>query len=166
MAIQVDNALIFYILLILLTLQVLVLFTGFFNNQTLKKNIKSFIESSVQTKFIEAKAETKDLIELAIEIWRLEQRVRPLLNKLDENDKQRIESSLNKFKKFLNNHDISVNDFNNIKYNEGISGIEILSVEKDPNICGEQIKEIIEPAVFIRGKIIKNAKAVIASGGN
>ncbi len=84
---------------------------------------------------------------------------------LDESQKMAISSSVNKFKKFLEKNDIEVKDFIGVKYSSGLSGVEVISVENDSSIIEEQIKEVLEPAVSIKGRITKNAKVVLLANG-
>ena len=102
------------------------------------------------------------LVELAVEIWRMEQRLGKATNVLPENLKRGTDNSILKFKKYLEKYDIEIIDYAGQKYNDGLN-IEILSVEKDPSVTERTIKETVEPAITCRGRVIKKAKVILAS---
>jgi hypothetical protein len=60
----------------------------------------------------------------------------------------------------LDKNDISVVDYTDNKYNEGLN-LDILSIEKDPKIPHSIVKETHEPAVMHKGQLIKKAKVVV-----
>ncbi len=124
--------------------------------------IRDEIRSSVSPHFVQITPEAENIIELAIETWRMEQRLGKVSSVLPENQKRGMESSLAKFKRFLEKYDIEVIDYTGQKYNEGLN-IEILSVEKDPLATERSIKETVEPSIISKGRVIKRAKVVLVS---
>lgn len=124
--------------------------------------IRDEIQSSVTPRFLQITPETESIIELAIETWRMEQRLGKVTSILPENQKRGMENSLTKFKRFLEKYDIEVVDYTGQKYNEGLN-IEILSVEKDPLVTERTIKETVEPSIISKGRVIKRAKVVLVS---
>ena len=123
------------------------------------KAIRDDIKDSIVPKFVEVSIQTKDLVEHAIELWRLETRLKPVLNDSDE-IKELIVNSINKLKKYLEKNDIAVIDYTSQKYNEGLN-LEILAIEKDINITESIIKETKEPTVTHKGKVINKGKVII-----
>lgn len=126
-------------------------------------DLKEEIRSSVQPKFLEISIEARGLIDLASEIWRLEQRLIKVSKKLQENHKKALENSVQKLKKFVDKYDLEVRDYTGQKYNTSLSAMEVVSVEKSSSVIDDIVKETLEPAVLLRGQIIKKAKVILIS---
>lgn len=146
----------------------LVLFIGFLKSILIKLNklelgLKEEIKTSVQTKFIEASIEAKDLIDLAIEVWKINQRLTKAAKQLNENSRKSLEISIQKINKFTDKYDLEVRDYTGQKYNAGLSAVDIISVEKDKTAKEDTIKQTLEPAVLIKGQLIKKAKVILLS---
>jgi hypothetical protein len=118
------------------------------------------IHSSVTPKFLNVSIETNDLIELAIEVWRLESRINRNLSTLPENQRETLVNSVQKLKRYLNKNDIEVIDYTNQKYTEG-RNLEILAVEKDPHVTQPIIKETKEPTVLCKGQVVRKGKVIL-----
>ena len=112
------------------------------------------IQSAVTPQFIEMSPQVKDLIELSIEIWRLEKRLTKILPDLEDNQKETIINSIQKLKRYLDKNDIELIDHTNHKFNEG-RNLDILYVKKDPSISEPIIEETMEPTVMYRGQMKK-----------
>lgn len=117
------------------------------------------IESAVTPKFIDVSPQLKDLIELTIEIWRLENRINKNLN-IQDSQKEILKNSIQKVKRYLEKNDIEALDYTGKKFNEG-RNLEILAVEKDPTIKEPIIKETKEPTVMCKGQVVRNGKVII-----
>ena len=124
---------------------------GLLNNQ---------IKNSIEPKFIDVSPSTQNLVEIAIETWRLEKRIGKVSADLSDDQNKAFENSVAKFKRFLDKSDITFTDYTDQKYNEGLN-LDVLSIEKDSSISESIIKETHEPAVFHRGQLIKKAKVVV-----
>lgn len=118
------------------------------------------IRDSVQSKFLELAPSTQSLVELAVEIWRLEKRVQKTSESLSEDQNKAFENSVAKLQRYLEKNDIALTDYTDKKYNEGMN-LDILSIKKDPDIPHSIIKETHEPAVLHKGQLIKKAKVVV-----
>lgn len=118
------------------------------------------IHDSVQTKFLELAPSTSSLVELAIEIWRIEKRLAKAESSLNEDQNKAFGNSIAKLHRYLDKNDITVADYTDQKYNEGLN-LDILSIEKDSSITESIIKETHEPAVMHKGQLIKKAKVVV-----
>jgi hypothetical protein len=129
--------------------------TGLFFKIT-NKNIRD----SVQSKFLELAPSTQSLVDLAVEIWRLEKRLQKTTETLSDDQNKAFGNSVTKLQRFLEKNDISLTDYTDQKYNEGMN-LDILSIEKDPDISHSIIKETHEPAVLHKGQLIKKAKVVV-----
>jgi ABC-type phosphate transport system auxiliary subunit len=118
------------------------------------------ISDSVQSKFIELNPTTQSLVEAAVEVWRLEKRVKKISGDLSEDQNKAFENSMTKLKRFLDKNDITFADYTDQKYNDGLN-LDVLSIDKDTTATESVIKETHEPAVFHKGQLIKNAKVVV-----
>jgi len=137
------------------------------NNKNIKKEFEDLylkinedIRYSVSPKFIELSINTKDLIELAVEIWRIEKRIGDSLANLSDNQKTGMESSLRKIKTYLNKNDIEVIDYTKQNYNDGLN-LDVLSIEKRAKSATSIIKETIEPTILCKGQVVKKAKVIL-----
>jgi len=118
------------------------------------------IRDSVQSRFLELSPSTQSIVELAVEVWRLEKRLLKASEGLSEDQNKAFLNSITKLQRYLEKNDISITDYTDQKYNEGLN-LDILSIEKDPSITESVIKETHEPAVMHKGQLIKKAKVVI-----
>lgn len=118
------------------------------------------IRDSVQSKFLELSPSTSSMVDLATEVWRIKKRLQKAAESLSEDQNKAFENSLSKLQRFLDRNDISIADYTDKKYNEGMN-LDILSMEKDPDIPHSIIKETHEPAVMHKGQLIKKAKVVV-----
>jgi hypothetical protein len=124
------------------------------------KKIKEDIRFSITPFTLQTTVEVKDLIDLALDIWRLEQRKNKWLIDLQQTQVEGIENSIQKIKKYIEKNDIEIVDYKNQKYNEGFN-LEILSIEKDENVKDVIIKETIEPMIMFKGQLVKKAKVIL-----
>jgi hypothetical protein len=122
----------------------------------LNKNIKN----TVEPKFLDLSPSTNSLIELAIEVWRIEKRLAKAAESLTDDQNKAFENSTAKLRRFLDKNDITFTDYTDQKYNEGLN-LDILSIEKDPSITESVIKETHEPAILHKGQVVKKAKVVV-----
>lgn len=124
------------------------------------KLLNNTIRDSVQSKFIDLSPSSASLIELAVEVWRLEKRLAKAAERLTDDQNKAFENSIAKLRRFLDKNDITFTDYTDQKYNEGLN-LDILSIEKDPSISESVIKETHEPAVLHKGQVLKKAKVVV-----
>ena len=103
-------------------------------------DIRKEIMYSVAPKFLELSVEVNDLVELAIDYWRLEHRLGKMFASMEKNQKENLESSLQRIKRYLDKNDVEIIDHTNQKYDEG-QNLEILAVEHDPKAKENTIKE-------------------------
>jgi len=102
----------------------------------------------------------QDIIELAIEIWRLEKRLAKVSNTLSDDQNKAFRNSITKLKRYLEKKEVVAVDYSNQKYNDGLN-LDVLSIEKDPSIPESVIKDTHEPAVMQNGRLIKKAKVIV-----
>lgn len=130
--------------------------------EELHKKIREDIKFAISPKFIELSMGVNELVDLAVEIWRIEQRIIKVTDILPENQKKGLENSISKLKRYISNYDIEVIEYTNQKFNDGLN-LDILSVEKDPNIEISIVKETVEPTVLVKGQVVKKAKVILLS---
>lgn len=133
--------------------------TNFFINEIYSK-LSEEIRFAVGPKFIDMSQSVSNLVELAVEVWRMEQRVTKCLTALPENQQAGLQSSIQKLKKYLEKCDIEIVDYTGQKFNEGLN-LDVLSVEKNTEISQSTVKETIEPTIMCKGQVIRKAKIIL-----
>jgi hypothetical protein len=124
--------------------------------------IRKDIQYSIAPRFLEISIQTNDLVELSIDFWRMEQRINRMAGTLPKEQKEILENSLQKIKRYLNKNDIEIVDHTGQKYNEGLN-LEILAVEKDEGIKNTIIKETKEPTILHKGQVVHIGKVIVVS---
>lgn len=122
--------------------------------------VRKDIQSAVTPKFIELSIKTNEMIELSIEIWKLEKKLNLLYEDIIDHKKESIDLSINKIKRYLTNNDIQILDPTNQLFNDD-RNFDILLVEKGDNISETIVKETKEPTILYKGKIVRKAKVII-----
>ena len=110
--------------------------------------------------FVDLSPKTADIVELAVEVWRINNRITKASSNLTEIQKRGIESSLQKFIRFFDKYEIKIIDHTGEKYNEG-TNVDVLSFERDENIKTPMVKETIEPSITCKGHVIKKGKIIV-----
>ena len=151
------------ILLIGLILSIGKLTRGFLDGLThLRDSFREEIRFSIQPKMIEMSLSVEALVELAVEVWRIEQRLAKAASGLPDIQRKGLESSVQKLKRYLEKYDIEIRDYTNQKFNDGLN-LDVLSVEKDPAIAEPIVKETVEPTIMCKGQVVKKAKIILLS---
>ena len=130
--------------------------------EELYRKISEDIKHSVSPKFVELSLGVNDLVDLAVEVWRMEQRVAKSASSLPENQLKGLENSIQKLKRYLEKYDIQIVDYKDTKYNDGLN-LDILSVEKDPTLPESRVKETVEPTIMCKGQVVRKAKIILLS---
>lgn len=130
--------------------------------EELYQKIKEDIKFSVTPRMISVSVEANEITDLAVEIWRIEQRIAKSASSLPENQLKGLENSIQKMKRYLEKYDIEVVDYKNTKYNDGLN-LDILSVEKDLTLPASMVKETVEPMVMLKGQVVRKAKIILLS---
>lgn len=118
------------------------------------------IESAVAPKFLDISIHTADLVEHAIELWRLEQRLNKVVSSLDEPQRELFINSIQKLKRYLDKNDIEVVDHTNQEFNDGMN-LDVLLVEESPDIAKPTIKETKEPTVLCKNQVVHKGKVIV-----
>ena len=122
--------------------------------------IQNQILSSIVPRNIRIEPSAQDLVDLAIELWRLEKRIKKTIDKVSEDESKAFQNSIAKLQRYLQKNDIEVTDYTGQNFNEGMN-LDILSMEKDSALKQSIIFETHEPAVMHKGILIKKAKVVV-----
>lgn len=128
--------------------------------EELYRRIHEDITFAVSPKFMELSIGVSELVDLAVEIWRIEQRLIKSASDLPENQRKGLEISVQKLKRYIGKYDIEVIDYTGQKYNEGLN-LDVLSVETDPTLTEPMIKETVEPTIMCKGQVVRKAKIVL-----
>lgn len=120
------------------------------------------IKFAVAPKSLQLSVSANELVELAVDIWRMEQRLAKVTESLPENHKKGLENSVHKLRKYISNYDVEIIDYTNQKFNDGLN-LDVLSVEKDPTVTTPTVKETIEPTIVVKGQVVKKAKIILLS---
>lgn len=118
------------------------------------------IKQSIIPKYLTITAQTEDVADMAIELWRLEKRLAKTREKLTGDENKALSNSVDKIKRFVQKNDVEVADYSGQAYNEGMN-LDILSSEKDPSLKQSIISETHEPAVIHKGILLRKAKVII-----
>lgn len=165
-----QNLNIIHISLIFVVLVIAILFLVFLRknqrNEIFKKfdemysKIRNDINFAVAPNSITLSPSTDDLMQFAVEVWRIEQRLAKLQINLPENQKKGLENSVQKLKRYFEKYDIKIVDYTNQKFNDGLN-LDVLSVEKDPAVMEPIIRETVEPTIMYRGQVVRKAKIIV-----
>ena len=128
----------------------------------LYKKISEEIKYAVAPKSINLNVSVTELVELAAEVWRIEQRLVKVADIIPENQRKGLENSVHKFKRYISNYDIEIVDYTNQKFNDGLN-LDVLSVEKDQSVTTPTVKETVEPTILVKGQVVKKAKIILLS---
>jgi len=122
-------------------------------------NYNKDIKSIIEPKFLTITSKGNDLIELAVEIWKLEQKLTTILDS-NEEQKEFFANIFQKMKRFLDKNDIEIADYTNQKYNEG-RNLVVLHTEKEQGVEESIIKETIEPTILHKGTVVRPGKIIV-----
>lgn len=106
-----------------------------------------------------------EIVELATEVWRIEQRLTKASENIPEIHQRSLSNSISRLKSYLSKYDVEIYDYTGQKYNDGLN-FDILSREQDPALESPIVKETVEPTITCRGKVVKRAKIILASNQN
>ncbi len=118
------------------------------------------IKRSIEPKSLDILPSAKSMIDLAVELWKLEKRMKNISDKLSDDEKKLLSNSLDRLKRFLQVNDIEIEDYEGLAFNEGMN-VKIMHVEKEHNVPRSIIGETIKPAVGRKGVLVSQAEVVI-----
>ncbi len=114
-----------------------------------------------RTIFVDLSPKSADIVELAVEVWRMNNRLMKV-EALTETQQRGFNSSLQKFGKFLDRYEVKIVDHTGERYNEGMN-VDVLSFENDPSVKVPTIKETVEPSITHKGHTIKKGKIIVVN---
>lgn len=124
------------------------------------RKLRDDIRFSVEPKFLQVSPELTAMTDLAVEIWRIGQRITSSSANIPENQKKSLENSLSKLNRCLEKFDLQIVDYTGQKFNAGMN-VDVLSTEKDPAITDAIIKTTMEPTIMHKNQVVKKAKVIV-----
>ena len=118
------------------------------------------IKRSIEPKSLDILPSAKNMIDLAVELWKLDKRMKNISGKLSDDEKKLLGNSLDRLKRFLQVNDIKTEDYEGLVYNEGMN-VKVMHVEKEHNVQRSVIGETIKPAIGRKGVLVSQAEVVI-----
>lgn len=118
------------------------------------------IDSKKIEQIFNAPISTKDLMNLGIDVWRMEQRLNKIMQTMPEKSQDLLKNSIQKIKRYLDKNNIEIVDYTNQKFNEG-RNLDILAVEKSSTILESIIKETKEPTILHKNQVVNKGKVII-----
>ena len=107
--------------------------------------------------------QTRDLIEHAIELWRMEQRLNRIAASLNESQRSLVTSSIQRLKRYLEKNEIEIVDHTNQKFNHG-RNLDVLLVEKSPDVTEPIVRDTKEPTILCKNHIVHRGKVIVLEG--
>jgi len=106
------------------------------------------------------------VIDLAIEVWRLQDRTKKLQSASGKQDPS-IAFSIDKIQHVLKQIGIEVRDYTGQVYNEGLS-LDVLTFDYpvDERPTNRIVQETVSPAIFFDGTLQKMAQVIVGKAGD
>jgi hypothetical protein len=102
------------------------------------------------------------VVDLAIEVWRLRNRLKKYDLPITDDQTKIIDNSFERINRFFNAYEIQIKDYTNTKYVSELN-IDPISFESDQSLEHPTIIDTIEPQVSIANKLYRKSKVVIGS---
>ena len=125
-----------------------------------EQQVLDSIKQSILTGQSNTPIEIKDVVDLAIDIWRLDKKLYKVKDKLNEDENKSLDNSLDRLRRFVKKNDIEVIDYTGQKYNDGMN-LDVLQFEKEPGLKHPIVFQTHEPAVSHLGKLYRKAKVIV-----
>ena len=116
-------------------------------------------ESAALPAFHDISTKTKDLVEHAIELWRMEQRLNKITS-LNESQRDLLASSIRKLQRYLDKNDMEIVDHTNQVFSDG-RNLDVLLVVTSPGVTEPTIKETKEPTILYKNQVVHKGKVVV-----
>lgn len=106
------------------------------------------------------------LIDLAIEVWRLQERLKRMSTSIGRDDPASLFAA-EKIRDIFSQIGIEIRDFTGQPYNEGMS-LDVLTSDYPvgENPPDKIVQETITPAVYFDGKLLKMSQVIIGKAGD
>lgn len=111
------------------------------------------------------KVELASVLDVAIEVWRLQDRFKKLQSAMGRSDPA-ITFSIEKIQHVLKEIGIETRDYTGQIYNEGMS-LDVLTFDYSPEEkpINRIVQETVSPAIFFDGKLQKMAQVIVGKAG-
>ena len=124
-------------------------------------DLENILKSSPEGAGI-TKIDIDKVVDLAVEIWRLKNRLKKYDLQITEDQTRIIDNSFERINRFFNACEIQIKDYTNTKYVSELN-IDPISFESDQNLEYPTIIDTIEPQVSIANKLYRKSKVVIGN---
>jgi hypothetical protein len=106
------------------------------------------------------------MIDLAIEVWRLQSRLKRMSVLTGREDDPALSFSVDKLRDIFFQVGIEIRDLTGQTYNEGMT-LDVLTCDYPADEKPEQriIQETISPAIFLDGKLFKMSQVILGKAG-
>jgi len=106
------------------------------------------------------------IIDLAIEVWRLQARMKRMSAAMGKEDPASV-FAMEKIRGIFSQIGIEIRDFTGQPYNEGMS-LDVLTCDypAGENPSHRIIQETINPAVYFDGKLVKMSQVIVGKAGD
>ncbi len=134
------------------------------NKRAQKQNAKETHQERTLEELPSATA-SGNTIQAAIEIWRIQNRVRKISQQIPDAHIRGFQNSIKKLNDHFRAYGIEVVDPTGEPYNDG-ANVDVIAFETDPTLNHDIIKETLEPFIYENGSLIKRAKIIVHQRGN
>ena len=119
------------------------------------------IEAAFMPKILDLPIHAKDIVEHAVELWRMEQRLNKVAASIGEQDRIFLKHSIQKLKRYLDKNHIEVVDHANQEYNDGVN-VNVLLFEESSDITKPTITETKEPTVLCKNQVVHKGLVIVS----
>lgn len=119
------------------------------------------IESTFMPKILDLPIHAKDIVEHAIDLWRMEQRLDKVSASIGEEDLAFLTRSIQKLKRYLDKNDIEVVDHTNQEFNDGVN-VDVLLFEEKSDMTKPTITETKEPTILCRNQVVHKGQVIVS----
>lgn len=136
------------------------------NNRVSKSNFqKKEQKNSIEVTTIKTidKNSSKDLINIALEVWKINKKVKRMNETIGDEAIKWFEFPIERIYEILGKNNIKIIDHTGKKYLEWMNWFDIVSVEKDGSTIEPIFLDIISPIIEENGLVTQRWKVVILS---
>ncbi len=119
------------------------------------------IESAFMPKILDLPIHAKDIVEHAVELWRMEQRLKKVAASIGEEDREALIHSIDKLKRYLDKNDIEVVDHTNQEFNDGVN-VNVLLFEESSEVTKPTITATKEPTILCRSQVVRKGQVIVS----
>lgn len=109
------------------------------------------------------KNQNKDLMHIALEVWKIQKKVKKMKENIGEESIKWFEYPIEKLFEILEKNKIKIIDYTGKKYLEWMNWFDIVSVEKNEAIIEPIFLDTVSPIIEENGLVVQRWKVVILS---